>query len=311
MRSLALIAVILGGSLVAAPARADDLADFRAAQDAYEQGDYSRAVALFEGMVGGTTPRIQNEVLITESRKYLAAALLFQDRDADARAQFERLIEGDPDYILDAAAFPAAVHAIFSEVKARVRAEAAERAAALEAAERERRERAMRDLVQQQERIQRLLLLAQEVTVEETNSRWIAILPFGTGQLQNGHHTLGLGLMSAQIFLATTSVATFVYHQFLIDRGNAMVDDLQPVDTLLVRLERGVRITNQISTALLGAVAIAGIIDAQVRFREQRTTTRQRELPEDLQDIQPIEDPEALNVSVNVGLGYAEFTLDF
>jgi hypothetical protein len=311
VRSLALTAVILAGSFIASPVRADEVADFGAAQLAYAQADYARAVTLFESMVGGATPRIQNEVLVTESRKYLAASLLFQGREADARVQFTRLIESNPDYILDAVAFPAAVHATFSEVKAQVRAERANREAAQEAAERERRERAMRGLVAQQERIARLEVLAQEVTVEETRSRWIATLPFGTGQLQNGDRTLGLTLLSSQIFLATTSVVTFVYHQFLIDRGNAMVDNLQPVDDRLLRLERGVRITNQISTGLLGAVALAGIIDAQVRFREGRSTTRRRELPEDLQGIEPIEDPEAVSVRVNVGLGYAELTLGF
>lgn len=311
MRHLPLITVLLVSGFVASSARADEVADFGAAQSAYGQGDYARAVTLFEAMVGGTTPRIQNEVLINESRKYLAAALLFEGREADARAQFTRLIESTPDYILDSVAFPAAVYAMFSEVKTQVRAEITERAAAQEAAERERRERAMRQLVAQQERIARLEVLAQEVTVEENGSRWVAALPFGTGQFQNGHHNLGLGLLSAEIFLATTSVATFVYHQFLTDRGNAMVDNLQPVDDLLIRLERGVRITNQISTALLGAVALAGIIDAQVRFRESRRTTRQRDLPEDLQGIEPLEDPEAVSVQVNVGLGYAELTLGF
>lgn len=308
MRSLALTAVLLAGSFIASPAQADEVADFGAAQGAYGQGDYARAVTLFEAMVGGTTPRIQNEVLISESRKYLAAALLFEGREADARAQFTRLIESNPDYILDSVAFPAAVYAMFSEVKAQVRAEAAERAATQEAAERERRERAIRQLVAQQERIARLEVLAQEVTVEESNSRWIAALPFGTGQFQNGHRTLGLGLLTAEIFLATTSVATFIYHQFLLERADAME---RPVDDLLLRLDRGVRITNQISTALLGAVALGGIIDAQIRFREGGSTTRRRELPEDLQGIEPLEDPEAVTVQVNVGLGYAELTLGF
>lgn len=90
-----------------------------------------------------------------------------------------------------------------------------------------------------------------------------------------------------------------------------MVDDLQPVDDLLLRLERGVRITNQISTGLLGAVAIAGVIDAQVRFRQGRTTTRQRELPEDLQGVEAIAEEPETSLRFNLGLGYAELTLDF
>lgn len=311
MRSLALIAIVLASSFIASPASADELADFGAAQRAYEQGDYALALTLFEGMVGGATPRIRSEVLITESRKYLAASYLFEGRESDARAQFARLIEGNPDYILDPVAFPAAVHAIFSEVKAEVGAAMRERTEAQEAAERERRERALRRLVEQQERIARLELLAQEVTIENTSSRWIAALPFGTGQLQNGHRGLGLGLMSAQILLATTSVTTFIYHDFLNDQANEMRNANQPVDSRLVSLARSVRITNQISTGLLGGVALAGIIDAQVRFREGRSSTRQREIPEDLQDIEPTPDPEATSVRLNVGLGYAELTLAF
>ncbi|MEM6957744.1 MAG: hypothetical protein AAF411_10195 [Myxococcota bacterium] len=282
-------------------ARADELSDFSEAQATYDRGAYAEAVRLFEALVGGEVPTIRNEILIVESRKYLGAAYLFQDRRPDAERQFELLLRESPDYALDPLAFSAAIQETFAAVRERLEGEAAQREAERERLERERREREMRDLVRQQERIAQLESLARQETVEERSSRWLATLPFGTGQFQNGHRSLGLALLTTQVFLASASTITFFYHRFLINESNDGADVPES-------LERGVRITNQITTGAFAAVAVAGVIDAHVRFEPIRRTTRERPLPPELEPDAVAEQP---TLHLQLGAGYAGFRLNF
>ena len=68
-RGFGITALLLAG-LFAAPAgaRADELADFEAAREAYDEQRYADTIARLEAMVGGEVPAIQNEVLVLESR---------------------------------------------------------------------------------------------------------------------------------------------------------------------------------------------------------------------------------------------------
>ncbi len=260
------------------PVRADELADFEEARAAYDAQEYTRAVELFEALVGVSPPRLTDRLLVLESRKYLGASLLFVGAKARAKEQFRLLVLEEPTYLLDPLAFPTEVVQVFEQVKAEVQAEL-DRAAAEERERLANEVRLRREAEQlRRENLARLTEIARIERVQQVNSRWIATVPFGVGQFQNGHNGLGSALAMAEGLAVATSVFTFIFHQQLRDEevSPADVGDAQ-------RREELWRTVNITSFAAFAALAVIGIVDAHVRFKPEQTTERTRPLPADLE----------------------------
>ena len=265
----------------ALPVAADELSDFEAARRSYDRQSYSKAARGFESLVGGAVPRARNPVVRLEARKYLGATYLFLGKEPEAREQFRRLLEEDPDYDIDPVAFPGAVVQTFQEVQA----QALEQRAAqdkLDAA-RLKREKAgeLEELIEQQQRIVTLEELASTEVIEKRNSRWIAALPFGIGQFQNENRKLGIMFAVTESAFLAASIATFIGHNSLRDE-NPSPEELDRAQ----RVERALRIGNWVSVGSLLSFYVAGVIEAEVRFRPVIRTTRKRELPDDLEPPQ-------------------------
>lgn len=265
----------------ALPVAADELSDFEAARRSYDRQSYSKAARGFESLVGGAVPRARNPVVRLEARKYLGATYLFLGKEPEAREQFQRLLEEDPDYDIDPVAFPEAVVQTFQEVQA----QALEQRAAqdkLDAA-RLKREKAgeLEELIEQQQRIVTLEELASTQVIEKRNSRWIAALPFGIGQFQNENRKLGIMFAVTESAFLAASIATFIGHNSLRDE-NPSPEELDRAQ----RVERALRIGNWVSVGSLLSFYVAGVIEAEVRFRPVIRTTRKRELPDDLEPPQ-------------------------
>lgn len=280
MRRARALPVVAGVALlaVAPTALANELDDFQQARAAYEEGEYATAAERFAALLAGDPPQIENRALRLESRKYLAASRLFLgDREA-ARAQIRKLLEDDPTYVLDPLAFPAEMQELFASVKARVQEEREAEQRAQEQAEAEARRRQMDELLRERARMEALAELAARERVERHRSRWVALLPFGIGQFQNGHDTLGTVLAVTEGALLAVNITTFFLHRHLEGQQPAPdnVGDAQLA-------ERAFRIGNQVSLGLLLAVAAAGILDAQLRFEPVEVEERERPLPADLQ----------------------------
>ena len=260
----------------AASVAADELSDFDSARRNYDKQSYTKAAKGLESLVGGPVPRATNPVVRLEARKYLGATYLFLGRKDDARDQFRRLLEEDPDYDIDPVAFPEAVVQTFQEVQKEAAVERARREA-LEAARKEReRTDEVEELVRQQQRIQMLEELASVETVEKVNSRWIAALPYGIGQFQNGNRKLGIMFAVTESVFMAASIATFIAHNSLRDETPTpeQIDRAQ-------RVERALRISNWVSVGAFVGFAIAGVTEAEVRFKPLVRSTRKRELPDE------------------------------
>ncbi|MGB5313079.1 MAG: hypothetical protein WBN38_13520, partial [Polyangiales bacterium] len=181
-------------------------------------------------------------------------------------------------YDIDPVAFPGAVVEAFQEVQAQVTAEVARQNALDEA--RRQRERAgeLEQLIEEQQRIQGLEELAATETVEKVNSRWIAALPWGIGQFQNGNRKLGIMFAVTESAFLAASIATFIGHNSLRDE-NPAPDEIERAQ----RVEKALRIGNWVSVGALVSFYIAGVVEAEVRFKPTIRSTRQRELPDELQ----------------------------
>jgi tetratricopeptide (TPR) repeat protein len=266
---------------LAAQVAADELSDFESARRNYDKQSYNKAARGFESLVGGAVPRARNPVVRLESRKYLGATYLFLGKEEDAREQFRLLLEEDPEYDIDPVAFPGAVVTAFKEVKSDVTLEL-ERRTAVEQARRQR-ERAdeLEELIEQQQRIRGLEELATVETVEKVNSRWIAALPFGIGQFQNEDRQLGIMFAVTESAFLAASIATFIGHNSLRDE-NPSPDELDRAR----RIERALRIGNWVSVGALLSFYVAGVVEAEVRFKPVIRSTRERELPDELRSPQ-------------------------
>jgi hypothetical protein len=278
---LAACSIALAVAALPGLARGNDFDQFQNARVAYESLNYELAADLFQGLVREATPD-DKRPLVIESRKYLAATYLFLGNAQKAEDQLEVLLRAEPDYVLDPLAFPAEFGKTFAAVRQRLEKERERQAEQDARSEAERR--AEQDLAarRKRERLARLVELASTLRVEQVKSRWIALLPFGIGQFQNDHDGLGLALAVTQGVLFATGMVSFALHESL--------RDLRPTDESLVddaELDESVsRYVNHISLGLFAAVAVTGIVDAQIRFKPRNTFVRSRPLPPDLKELE-------------------------
>jgi hypothetical protein len=235
------------------------------------------------------SPANDRRPLALESRKYLAAAVLFLGRRQESEAQFEQLLSLEPDYVLDPLAFPDEVGRVFGEVKARVEVDRAKRELEQARAQAQQSQQSAQQGLakkQQSENLARLIALAGTEHVEQKHSRAIAMVPFGVGQFQNDHDGLGLVLAVSEGTLLGASIVSFFLHENLRDQSpTGRLDDARLAETVF-------RYTNQISLGLFGVLAVTGIIDAQLRFKAADYSERPRALP-----------PELTNFDLAVGPG--------
>lgn len=281
---------------------ADELSDFDSARRHYDKQNYAKAEKGFESLVGGAVPRATNPVVRLEARKYLGATYLFLGKDDEAREQFRRLLQEDPDYDIDPVAFPEAVVQAFQEVQEEAAVERARREAAEAARQQRERTDEVEELVRQQQRIQDLEELAAVETVEKVNSRWIAALPFGIGQFQNENRKLGIMFAVTQSVFMAASIATFIGH-------NSLRNEMPAPDQIAQaqRVERALRIGNWVSVGGFLAFAIAGVTEAEIRFRPVIQRTRKRDLPKDTKAPQS----SSPQLRLELGLTGGAMRLDF
>ena len=285
------------------PARADELSDFEAARRAYDDQQYSAAARRFERLVNDESLRLRSRPLVLESWKYLGASYLFLGRQRAAEEQFEHLLREERTYDLDPVAFPSEVQQLFASVRARLQHEEEQRAEGERRLEEQRqRERTEREK-RERETMMRLRALASEESVEEVHSRWIAMVPFGAGQYQNGNDGLGLALAVTEGALAAISIATYIAHETIRPQVDVQLRGADETDERRSARQAAeiLSLTNKISFVLFASVAIVGVLEAQLRFEPVVRTTRRRDLPPDVRS----------RFELGVGLGGASATLRF
>jgi tetratricopeptide (TPR) repeat protein len=284
------------------PVAADELSDFESARRNYEKQNYSKAARGLESLVGGAVPRATNSVVRLEARKYLGATYLFLGKDEAAREQFRALLEEDPAYDIDRVAFPEAVVQTFREVQTEVAAERARQEALSAARQQRERTEELEALIRQQERIAALEELASTETVEKVNSRWIAALPYGIGQFQNENRKLGIMFAVTESAFTVAAIATFIGHNSLRNE-NPAPDEIERAQ----RVERALRIGNWVSVGALVGFGLAGVIEAEVRFKPVIRSTRKRDLRPDSESTES----NGPQIQLNLGLTGGSFRLDF
>ena len=281
----AVMAVALGLGVVvfarATPCRADDAQALELAKNRFDAGQYDEAHALFSMLLDPKLPpcdatssrncRLSDPDQIERARTLEAAVLLARGRPAEADALIEKILDLNRTYTPNPALFPQELVDRFTEIRARHRREfASENDDAKRLAEQKAR-------AADEAWVAEIQKLASEERVVKTSSRWIAAVPFGVGQYQNGDVGLGVFFSVTQALLGATSIATGAVVLSLdaaFDPHNPTVDvpALQAKVNLLV-------LVNRIAFATWAAATVAGVVQAQVAFQNEKLVTRPRPAP--------------------------------
>ena len=254
-RSLALtfaLAHLLGWP---APASAQDELEtedprlrLRDAENSYLYGDYARVTRTLTPLV---EPDIRLVAANDQARAYelLGLAHFFLDDPTNARKFFSRLVQFRPDFRINPVLVPPHVVAFFDEVRASLEAEIEATRAELrrqrEAEEEARRRASVRELYFER----------------RVNSRFVAAMPLGIGQFQNGDAGLGTLFLGAELLSAGLSVGFFL-----------AVEDLRQPDGLFARDDvaraRALQTAQLISGGIALGVTALGIAQALWAFDE-------------------------------------------
>jgi hypothetical protein len=228
-----------------------------------------------------STRPLKDPNIVETARIYHATCLIGLDKAALADEPLRAAIRTNPQMRApDSLVFPQKVVDRFLKVREELYSElrAAERAQ-IDKARREAREKQRQDSEEWARMLQLERLARQEVVVTK-NRRWIAAVPFGAGQFQNGDNALGwvfLGTEAALGITALTSLAVFSHLQSEVDR--ILARRLDVASGVQDRLNDWHLALTLSSYGFIGAAAL-GILQAQLAYVPEVRVVRERKLPD-------------------------------
>jgi len=278
-------ALILAAVLWASSAFADQNADFEKARVAYVKKDYVEADARFAAMLDPKTGTLTNPDLIQQAEFGWGAVKFALGDKVAAHGLWEKVIrQSTGQFQPDPLTYPTGVINDFIQEKADLAATIAKQISEAAAEAAAQRKRDAEERARLQARVKELEKLASEETVVTRNSRLVALLPFGIGQLQNGEKGLGFLLLGTESVAVLATVVLFFPYRYYVDQANAASNmigtarDRQTLHDEYAAIAQNIRTADLITLGALGAVAIAGIIEAEVAFKPAFTSTRTRKL---------------------------------
>jgi hypothetical protein len=270
----AIAAIVLAASPVA---RADPASDLEKAHNAYVARQYDEAESRLRALLDPKTGTLSDPDSVADARMYLAAVLIAEKKPADANAVFERLLTDKPDYQPDALRVTLEAVDAFTDAKTRMRDTLA--AIQAEKVRKAQDEKARADAERQRQALRLAMLekLAASEVIVERNSRLVALMPFGAGQLQNGQTALGWTLLVGEGLLVGGSAVGAIITAYDVAQTSSSTD--YPVrDTYNQRAQTAAIVGDALAGGFV-AVALAGIVHAQLTFVPERVTTKVREIP--------------------------------
>ena len=284
MRPILAAAVVAACLATGAAVRADEQSELDKGRNAYLARQYDEADARFRALLAPNTGTLHDSALITQAYMYWGAVKIARGRPAEAGALFEQLLMRNPQYEPDPLSFPTAVLDAFSDTRSRIRERLNAQAREMARREADRRLREEEERQKQIERIRILERMASEEKITVNNSRILAFIPFGAGQFQNGSTGLGWVFFGAEsVFLAVGTLAIpFYYYEkaAFVDAYNDPAGTSQTVDAQRhYDRARTWGFINTLSYSALLVTAVAGIVEANVRFVPQMTIIKKRPIP--------------------------------
>ncbi len=278
-RLLALTA--LAGFLLATPAFAlSEQAEIDKARAAFVTKNYRDVETRLRHLLDGTN-LLRDPGNISQARMFLGAALVEQQREAEATPLFEKLLLDDAQFDPDPLTFPSHTLEVFIDTRAQMRDRLAAKAAAEARAAAEQRRRLEQERISHAKRLATLERMAGQREITVKHSRLVASLPFGIGQFQNGQTVLGTFFLAAEAALVLGSVITVPIYLSAVSHQNAEIagKDLQNIAAEYRDRAVDARTANLAFNVLLAVTAAAGIAQAHVAFVPQSGELKKRPIP--------------------------------
>jgi len=269
-------AVVLGGRVASAQNRVD----VEKARAAYLARNYAEAEERLRALVDPKTG-LKELSLLSQARMYLGAVLLAQSKREAAIEVFDRLIRDDSAFEPDPLSFPGEVINTFFDVRAQLQEairQAAQDSARLEAA---RRAHAEEERRKQEAWLTKVKQLAQEEKITVRNNRLVAFLPFGAGQFQNGEAVLGWTFLISEAALVVGTGITIPMYAYARSRAEdeARANDIDRKAQQYQDRADNIRTLNLTLAGAFAAIAITGIVQANLSYVPERVETKPRPLP--------------------------------
>jgi hypothetical protein len=268
-----------------APGQLSDEAELSRIAGLYEAAKYRECSAEIERLLDPTAHRTLRQTGVVENaRVYWAACLLGAGEGDAADAPLRAAIHENPQMKPpDSLVFPQPVVERFLKVRDSLVNEirAAEQAR-IEQARREAQRR-VQSRARELDRMRELEKLAAKETLIQRNSRAIAAIPFGVGQFQNREPALGYTFLISEALLGGLSFTAVVLQSKLATEANRLQRGGQAVDE--AQQESNQRTLGALKTGgfwAFAALAIGGIVQAQVAYVPEFREERPRKLPPSL-----------------------------
>ena len=269
--------VVAFAALVATarPARADDRAEVDKARSAFLRKEYVEVERRLGAFRDHTQEGVRDPAVLPDAYFLLAAAFFRLGRGDEARALLDAIAAKRPDAEPDPLLLPPEVVDGFADAKGRIRERVAEQQKERERLQREAEEARLREKSELATRIARLESLARTETIREPHSRWLAAVPFGVGQFQNGDKALGWVMLIGQGLALVTCASAVVVYDRAIDDAYATRDQPGVSSQYLSRAStaKTLNIVSAITGLALGAT---GLVEAQVNFVPELRVQRDR-----------------------------------
>lgn len=235
-------AILLGSSLMAAETKLTPR--LSTANKAFEFGDCEKVISVLSD--AQYVPYVDDEEHFLQIYRMLAICYHRKGEKAKAEKELQNLLILKPKVELDPFSTPPAVIDLFTHVKKTM-------APKIEDIEKARAQIA--DQEKGKDPLQR--------TVVRRLSPLAAFVPFGFGQVENGHLGKGIALAASEIALLGVNVGSYWYKESLIlPKSDALV-----ADSSTLRSYNTAQTIQFVSIGVLAATYIYGIVDALIYRR--------------------------------------------
>jgi len=235
-----LLALLLTSPLEAPQKQVETVQDeLRRALNEYHYGNYQSAIVQLRGLI--YPMRLNTDGQFIEARKYLAFSYYLTDQHDLVGDEFAKLLYLSPDYELDPFEVPPPIIEIFERVRRELKPQ-------LDVIREQKREAEFK------RRQGGLTIRTVERTLVE-QSQVATLLPFGTGQFQNGDVGRGVALLVTELALLGINIGSHLYAR---SHDNYSASDRSLLESLTL--------IQYASLALFGVTWSVGVFEARLHF---------------------------------------------
>ncbi|HEX8109054.1 MAG TPA: hypothetical protein VF516_15080, partial [Kofleriaceae bacterium] len=236
--AVAALVAAAAGSAAASPTQ-----DLDRARQAFREHDYESAAKLATYLLY-PEERLGLPVDLVEAHVILGASDFEIGHRAEAKREFERALQIQPEKVLTDMLFSEGAIRLFDETKADIEARA-------------RRDAELRKIADERERIRKY---RDSLVVVERRSFGVNFLPFGAGQFQNKQPTRGLVFAASEGLTGGLSVGIFLY----LSGKYGLNASVKPPEVIQVRQLEQIEIGAGIA---FFAIYALGVVDSLLHYK--------------------------------------------